>query len=47
MGPKIPQALEKILQLKEMRQEQLSTVPAGNGAWLLEAGAPAPLLTVS
>ncbi|XP_048883855.1 splicing factor 3B subunit 2 [Brienomyrus brachyistius] len=28
MGPKIPQALEKILQLKEMRQEQLSTVPA-------------------
>ncbi|XP_041099308.1 splicing factor 3B subunit 2 isoform X2 [Polyodon spathula] len=27
VGPKIPQALEKILQLKEMRQEQLSTVP--------------------
>ncbi|XP_058871887.1 splicing factor 3B subunit 2-like isoform X2 [Acipenser ruthenus] len=26
VGPKIPQALEKILQLKEMRQEQLSTV---------------------
>uniref|UniRef100_A0A8C1NSV6 Splicing factor 3b, subunit 2 n=1 Tax=Cyprinus carpio TaxID=7962 RepID=A0A8C1NSV6_CYPCA len=25
IGPKIPQALEKILQLKEMRQEQLST----------------------
>uniref|UniRef100_A0A3B3TA32 Splicing factor 3b, subunit 2 n=1 Tax=Paramormyrops kingsleyae TaxID=1676925 RepID=A0A3B3TA32_9TELE len=36
MGPKIPQALEKILQLKEMRQEQLRTVPAGNGAWFLE-----------
>uniref|UniRef100_A0A8C9TNG2 Splicing factor 3b, subunit 2 n=1 Tax=Scleropages formosus TaxID=113540 RepID=A0A8C9TNG2_SCLFO len=28
IGPKIPQALEKILQLKEMRQEQLSDVPA-------------------
>ncbi|KAJ8265991.1 hypothetical protein GJAV_G00123880 [Gymnothorax javanicus] len=28
MGPKIPQALEKILQLKEIRQEQLSTAPA-------------------
>lgn len=27
-GPKIPQALEKILQLKEIRQEQL-TDPAG------------------
>ncbi|KAG5844112.1 hypothetical protein ANANG_G00158040 [Anguilla anguilla] len=27
MGPKIPQALEKILQLKEIRQEQLSTAP--------------------
>uniref|UniRef100_A0A8C2EB48 Splicing factor 3b, subunit 2 n=1 Tax=Cyprinus carpio TaxID=7962 RepID=A0A8C2EB48_CYPCA len=27
IGPKIPQALEKILQLKEMRQEQLSTAP--------------------
>uniref|UniRef100_A0A671NG53 Splicing factor 3B subunit 2-like n=1 Tax=Sinocyclocheilus anshuiensis TaxID=1608454 RepID=A0A671NG53_9TELE len=29
IGPKIPQALEKILQLKEMRQEQLSTAPTG------------------
>uniref|UniRef100_A0A3P8ZIZ2 PSP proline-rich domain-containing protein n=1 Tax=Esox lucius TaxID=8010 RepID=A0A3P8ZIZ2_ESOLU len=29
VGPKIPQALEKILQLKEIRQEQLSTAPAG------------------
>lgn len=28
-GPKIPQALEKILQLKEIRQEQL-TDPAGH-----------------
>ncbi|KAJ8007532.1 hypothetical protein DPEC_G00095000 [Dallia pectoralis] len=28
VGPKIPQALEKILQLKEIRQEQLSTAPA-------------------
>uniref|UniRef100_A0A673LW33 PSP proline-rich domain-containing protein n=1 Tax=Sinocyclocheilus rhinocerous TaxID=307959 RepID=A0A673LW33_9TELE len=27
IGPKIPQALEKILQLKEMRQEQLSIAP--------------------
>ncbi|KAK1788053.1 hypothetical protein P4O66_016532 [Electrophorus voltai] len=27
IGPKIPQALEKILQLKEIRQEQLITVP--------------------
>ncbi|XP_031440985.1 splicing factor 3B subunit 2 [Clupea harengus] len=27
IGPKIPQALEKILQLKEIRQEQLNTVP--------------------
>ncbi|KAJ8276182.1 hypothetical protein COCON_G00079340 [Conger conger] len=27
MGPKIPQALEKILQLKEIRQEQLSIAP--------------------
>ncbi|XP_067117302.1 splicing factor 3B subunit 2 isoform X1 [Osmerus mordax] len=27
IGPKIPQALEKILQLKEIRQEQLSTGP--------------------
>uniref|UniRef100_A0AAY4A648 SAP domain-containing protein n=1 Tax=Denticeps clupeoides TaxID=299321 RepID=A0AAY4A648_9TELE len=27
IGPKIPQALEKILQQKEMRQEQLITVP--------------------
>ncbi|XP_067255927.1 splicing factor 3B subunit 2 [Chanodichthys erythropterus] len=27
IGPKIPQALEKILQLKEMRQEQLSVAP--------------------
>lgn len=27
IGPKIPQALEKILQLKEIRQEQLSTAP--------------------
>ncbi|XP_041925128.1 splicing factor 3B subunit 2 [Alosa sapidissima] len=27
IGPKIPQALEKILQLKDMRQEQLSTAP--------------------
>lgn len=25
-GPKIPQALEKILQLKEIRQEQLTDV---------------------
>lgn len=29
IGPKIPQALEKILQLKEMRQEQLSVTPTG------------------
>lgn len=29
IGPKIPQALEKILQLKEMRQEQLSVAPTG------------------
>uniref|UniRef100_A0A8D0GQ09 Splicing factor 3b subunit 2 n=1 Tax=Sphenodon punctatus TaxID=8508 RepID=A0A8D0GQ09_SPHPU len=27
VGPKIPQALEKILQLKEIRQEELTTVP--------------------
>ncbi|XP_010077914.1 PREDICTED: splicing factor 3B subunit 2, partial [Pterocles gutturalis] len=27
VGPKIPQALEKILQLKEIRQEELVTVP--------------------
>ncbi|XP_064359715.1 splicing factor 3B subunit 2 isoform X1 [Dromaius novaehollandiae] len=27
VGPKIPQALEKILQLKEIRQEELITVP--------------------
>ncbi|XP_062850444.1 splicing factor 3B subunit 2 isoform X2 [Trichomycterus rosablanca] len=27
LGPKIPQALEKILQLKEIRQEQLTTAP--------------------
>nr|XP_055051389.1 splicing factor 3B subunit 2 [Misgurnus anguillicaudatus] len=27
IGPKIPQALEKILQLKEIRQEQLTTAP--------------------
>uniref|UniRef100_A0A8B9GYW7 PSP proline-rich domain-containing protein n=1 Tax=Astyanax mexicanus TaxID=7994 RepID=A0A8B9GYW7_ASTMX len=27
IGPKIPQALEKILQLKEMRQEQLTIAP--------------------
>uniref|UniRef100_A0A8C3SNM4 Splicing factor 3b subunit 2 n=2 Tax=Chelydra serpentina TaxID=8475 RepID=A0A8C3SNM4_CHESE len=27
IGPKIPQALEKILQLKEIRQEELITVP--------------------
>lgn len=35
-GPKIPQALEKILQLKEIRQEQL-TDPTGqyshSGGW--------------
>uniref|UniRef100_A0A8C1X1H6 Splicing factor 3b, subunit 2 n=1 Tax=Cyprinus carpio TaxID=7962 RepID=A0A8C1X1H6_CYPCA len=31
IGPKIPQALEKILQLKEMRQEQLSTAPTETG----------------
>ncbi len=30
IGPKIPQALEKILQLKEMRQEQLSIAPTGD-----------------
>lgn len=30
IGPKIPQALEKILQLKEMRQEQLSVAPTGH-----------------
>uniref|UniRef100_A0A8C1NK93 Splicing factor 3b, subunit 2 n=1 Tax=Cyprinus carpio TaxID=7962 RepID=A0A8C1NK93_CYPCA len=30
IGPKIPQALEKILQLKEMRQEQLSIAPTGH-----------------
>ncbi|XP_030636702.1 splicing factor 3B subunit 2 [Chanos chanos] len=30
VGPKIPQALEKILQLKEIRQEQLTTGPAGD-----------------
>lgn len=29
IGPKIPQALEKILQLKEIRQEQLIAAPAG------------------
>uniref|UniRef100_A0A8B9GR95 PSP proline-rich domain-containing protein n=1 Tax=Astyanax mexicanus TaxID=7994 RepID=A0A8B9GR95_ASTMX len=29
IGPKIPQALEKILQLKEMRQEQLTIAPTG------------------
>ncbi|TRY83347.1 hypothetical protein DNTS_015068 [Danionella cerebrum] len=28
IGPKIPQALEKILQLKEIRQEQLTRTPA-------------------
>uniref|UniRef100_A0A8C7F5A1 Splicing factor 3b, subunit 2 n=1 Tax=Oncorhynchus kisutch TaxID=8019 RepID=A0A8C7F5A1_ONCKI len=34
IGPKIPQALEKILQLKEIRQEQLSTAPTGqNREW--------------
>ncbi|XP_026543376.1 splicing factor 3B subunit 2 [Notechis scutatus] len=27
VGPKIPQALEKILQLKEIRQEELTSVP--------------------
>uniref|UniRef100_A0A8C2GGJ4 Splicing factor 3b, subunit 2 n=1 Tax=Cyprinus carpio TaxID=7962 RepID=A0A8C2GGJ4_CYPCA len=31
IGPKIPQALEKILQLKEMRQEQLSIAPTETG----------------
>uniref|UniRef100_A0A673LW26 PSP proline-rich domain-containing protein n=1 Tax=Sinocyclocheilus rhinocerous TaxID=307959 RepID=A0A673LW26_9TELE len=31
IGPKIPQALEKILQLKEMRQEQLSIAPTEEG----------------
>ncbi|XP_032533517.1 splicing factor 3B subunit 2 [Chiroxiphia lanceolata] len=31
VGPKIPQALEKILQLKESRQEELVTVPGGSG----------------
>lgn len=31
-GPKIPQALEKILQLKEIRQEQL-TDPAGQSSY--------------
>lgn len=29
IGPKIPQALEKILQLKEIRQEQLIAAPTG------------------
>ncbi|XP_015267406.1 PREDICTED: splicing factor 3B subunit 2 isoform X1 [Gekko japonicus] len=29
VGPKIPQALEKILQLKEMRQGELTAVPSG------------------
>lgn len=32
IGPKIPQALEKILQLKEIRQEQLTAAPAGKDA---------------
>ena len=32
VGPKIPQALEKILQLKEIRQEELITVPGLTGA---------------
>ena len=42
-GPKIPQALEKILQLKEIRQEQL-TDPAGQSSvssekrWLSRVG---------
>lgn len=31
VGPKIPQALEKILQLKESRQEELSSVPGLTG----------------
>lgn len=29
IGPKIPQVLEKILQLKEIRQEQLTATPTG------------------
>lgn len=29
IGPKIPQALEKILQQKEIRQEQLIIAPTG------------------
>ncbi|KAI5609354.1 splicing factor 3B subunit 2 [Silurus asotus] len=29
IGPKIPQALEKILQLKDIRQEQLTAAPTG------------------
>lgn len=32
VGPKIPQALEKILQLKEIRQEQLTAAPTGENA---------------
>uniref|UniRef100_A0A673LRE5 PSP proline-rich domain-containing protein n=1 Tax=Sinocyclocheilus rhinocerous TaxID=307959 RepID=A0A673LRE5_9TELE len=32
IGPKIPQALEKILQLKEMRQEQLSIMDMNNSS---------------
>jgi len=39
VGPKIPQALEKILQLKEIRQEELITVPGLSG----EPPAPAPM----
>uniref|UniRef100_H9GE45 SAP domain-containing protein n=1 Tax=Anolis carolinensis TaxID=28377 RepID=H9GE45_ANOCA len=31
VGPKIPQALEKILQLKEIRQEELTAVPSATG----------------
>lgn len=40
MGPKIPQALEKILQLKEIRQEQLSTAPIGKEVKLQGATCP-------
>ncbi|KAM8793776.1 splicing factor 3B subunit 2 [Eudromia elegans] len=42
-GPKIPQALEKILQLKEIRQEELVTVPGLSAEDELELELRAPL----
>uniref|UniRef100_A0A8C7Q7N4 Splicing factor 3b, subunit 2 n=1 Tax=Oncorhynchus mykiss TaxID=8022 RepID=A0A8C7Q7N4_ONCMY len=38
VGPKIPQALEKILQLKEIRQEQLGATPTGQNLELHTGG---------